>query len=165
MHRSLLLQHIVCLFYRNVSFVRYVHLFWHLCICLFYRNIHVRVCKVISRVLPLSTCTSTNYVSCGCVCVCVWWMSHVAHMNEWWRIHVWVTSHLSTCASTNCGCCPQLCACDRVAPLRMGVRRAAAGSQVLPDFQVISCPWRATSADQGSLPGSLLGKRPREFSV
>jgi len=44
-----------------------------------------------------------------------------------------------------------------------GVRRA--GSQVLPDFEVISCPWRAASADQGSLSWSLLGKRPRNFPV
>jgi len=29
---------------------------------------------------------------------------------------------------------------DRVAPLRMGARRAAPGSQVLSDFEVISCP-------------------------
>ena len=29
----------------------------------------------------------------------------------------------------------------RVAPLRMGVGRAAPGSQVLTDFEVLSCPW------------------------
>jgi len=52
-----------------------------------------------------------------------------------------------------------------VAPLRMGVRRAAPGGQLLPDFEVISCPWRAASADQGSLSGPLLGKRPWDFSV
>jgi len=39
----------------------------------------------------------------------------------------------------------------RVAPFRMGVRRAAPGSQVLSVFEVISCPWRAAFADQGSL--------------
>jgi len=48
----------------------------------------------------------------------------------------------------------------------MGVRlgRAAPGSQVLPDFVVISCPWRATSVDQGSLYGTLLRKRQNDFS-
>jgi len=48
----------------------------------------------------------------------------------------------------------------------MGVRlgRAAPGSQVLPDFVAISCPWRATSVDQGSLYGTLLRKRQNDFS-
>ena len=53
----------------------------------------------------------------------------------------------------------------RVASLRMEVGRAAPGSQVLPDFEVISCPWRAASVDQGSFLGPLLGKRPMHFSV
>ena len=53
----------------------------------------------------------------------------------------------------------------RVAPLRMGVRRVAPGSQVLPDFEVRSCPQRAASADQDSLSGPLLGIRHRDFSV
>jgi len=45
----------------------------------------------------------------------------------------------------------------------MGVRRAAPGSQVLSDFEVISCPWRAASADQGSLYGTLLRKKTYKF--
>ena len=55
----------------------------------------------------------------------------------------------------------------RVASLRIGVRRVAPGSQVLPDFEVISCPWRAASAarDQGSLSMPLLGKKSTDFSV
>ena len=50
----------------------------------------------------------------------------------------------------------------RVAPLRMGVRRAAPGSQVLAD---LICPWRAAwaSADQSSLFGPLLGKETQKF--
>ena len=53
----------------------------------------------------------------------------------------------------------------RFAPLRMGVRRAAPSSQVLLDFGVISCPWRAAwaSADQGSLSGPLLEKETQRF--
>jgi len=52
--------------------------------------------------------------------------------------------------------------CVRVAPLRMGVKRAAPGSQVLPDLEAISCPRRAVSADQGSLSRPLLRKRHRD---
>ena len=51
----------------------------------------------------------------------------------------------------------------RVAPLRMGSRRAAPGSQILSDFEVISCPWRAASADQGSLYGPLFEKETQRF--
>jgi len=35
-----------------------------------------------------------------------------------------------------------------VDPLRLRLRRAAPSSQVLPDFEVISCTWRSASADQ-----------------
>ena len=76
-----------------------------------------------------------------------WVMSHMnksCHTYEWDMSHVWI-SHV------------------RVAPLRMGVRRAAPDSQVLPDFEVICCPWRAASADQGSLYGPLFGKEIKNF--
>ena len=51
----------------------------------------------------------------------------------------------------------------RNASLRMGVRRAAPSSQVPPDFEVISCPWRAASADQGSFLLSLFRKKIERF--
>jgi len=47
--------------------------------------------------------------------------------------------------------------------LRIGVRRAASGSQVLPDFEVINCPRRAASADQGSFWQSLFRKEIQRF--
>jgi len=55
--------------------------------------------------------------------------------------------------------------CARVAPLRMRVWRVVPGTQVIPDFELRDCPWRATSADQGSLSWPLLKKRHRHFSV
>ena len=52
---------------------------------------------------------------------------------------------------------------DRVAPLRMRVRRAAPGSQVLPHFEVISRPRRTASADQSRFLWSLR-KETQRFS-
>jgi len=46
----------------------------------------------------------------------------------------------------------------------MAVRRAAPGSQVLPDFEVISCPQRGSLCGSGQV-GFLLGRRRKKISV
>jgi len=88
---------------------------------------------------------------------------HVSFVRMIWLIYICDMSHSYVWHdSFICVTC-LIHMCDRVAPLRMGVRRAAPGRQVLPDFQVISCPWRAASVDQGSLYGPLFGKDIQRF--
>jgi len=77
----------------------------------------------------------------------------------WWWTRWWIKAAYNVCGLD----CILGLSSPRIAHLRMEVEWAAPGSQVLPNFGLISWPWRAASADQGSFVRSLLGKRQEIF--
>jgi len=84
----------------------------------------VCVCVCVCVLLCVCVCVCVCVCACVRVCECVWVTQNNLniHSSSFFRKDV------------------------KVAPLRMGVKSAAPGSQVLSDFEVISCPWRAASA-------------------